>query len=301
MNQSIESILVPTDGSEGAQKGTRRGIDLAEKVGADLHVLSVVDSREIEPSLSSLDDADRTNREGVYEKRAERAIDSVTNPARSQLSGRITTAIEWGIPFQEIADYVERRGIDLVVMGTHGRTGLERYLIGSVTEKLLRTVDVPVVAVPPDADEIELGEGEYGDILLPTDSSEPAEAAIDWGISLAKVYDATVHTVYSVDTSRFVSVEETGEIYDSLEKAGESALERVRKRATAADISVAGSLGTGPAAQMILTYSDEHDIDMIVMGTHGRSGINRYLIGSVTESVLRSADVPVCCVPMEDQ
>jgi nucleotide-binding universal stress UspA family protein len=260
----------------------------------------VIDNREIEPALTNLTDNIRTEREELYEEMAQGAIDSVCDLARAHLSGRITTAIERGIPFQEIADYVDTHGIDIVVMGTHGRTGLERFLIGSVTEKVLRTVDVPVIAVPPDADEAEPGKGEYSDILLPTDSSEGAEVAVDWGISLAKIYDSTVHTVYSVDTSRFVSVADTADIYESLEKTGEEALEAVREQASSVGVSVAGSIGTGPAAQMILTYSDDHDIDMIVMGTHGRSGVNRYLIGSVTESVLRSADVPVCCVPMEE-
>lgn len=145
----------------------------------------------------------------------------------------------------------------------------------------------------------DIGDGLYESVLLPTDGSEEAELAIEWGITLAEVFDATVHTVYSFDTSRFGGAEGMGEIHDALEQTGREALETVRKRARAADISVAGTIASGPAARTILSYSEEHDVDLIVTGTHGRSGLQRYLIGSVTEAVVRNADVPVCCVPMQ--
>ncbi len=294
MSQTIDSILVPTDGSEGARIGARRGIDLAATTGADVHVLSVVDTREIEPSQAS---NEQTERERLLEKDAERAVDAISGLAKRHLSSRITTAVEEGIPFQTINEYVDTHDIDLIVMGTQGRTGLERVLLGSVAEKTLRTATVPIVTVTPDADVAEVGDGLYENILLPTDGSEGAELAIEWGITLAEVYDAMVHTVYSVDTSRFGD-EGRAEFYDALEQTGREALETVRQRAREADLSIAGTLANGPAARAILSYSEEHDADLIVMGTHGRSGVRRYLIGSVTETVVRNADVPVCCVPM---
>ena len=294
MSQTIDSILVPTDGSEGARIGARRGIDLAATTGADVHVLSVVDTREIEPSQAS---NEQTERERLLEKDAEVAVDAISGLAKRHLPGRITTAVEEGIPFQTINEYVDTHDIDLIVMGTQGRTGLERVLLGSVAEKTLRTATVPIVTVTPDADVAEVGDELYENILLPTDGSEGAELAIEWGITLAEVYDAMVHTVYSVDTSRFGD-EGRAEFYDALEQTGREALETVRKRAREADLSVAGTIANGPAARAILSYSEEHDADLIVMGTHGRSGVRRYLIGSVTETVVRNADVPVCCVPM---
>lgn len=300
MSPTIESILVPTDGSEGAQAGARRGIDLAATVGADLYVLSVVDYRETGPALSSPDADDRTEQEELLEAQAERAVDDVAGLAQTRLSGRITTAVERGPPFRTINEYVDDHGVDLIVMGTQGRSGLERILLGSVAEKTLRTASVPVIMVPPGASDAESDEMTYEDILLPTDGSQGAEVAVEWGIALAEVYDATIHTVYSVDTSGFVGAEGVAELYDALEQTGRDALETVRTRACAADVSVAGHVASGPAARTILSYGEEHDIDLIVMGTHGRSGVRRYLIGSVTEAVVRNADVPVCCVPMEE-
>ncbi|WP_058997207.1 universal stress protein [Haloarcula sp. CBA1127] len=296
MSQTINSILVPTDGSDGARIGARRGIDLAATLGADLHVLSAVDARDIEPDLNS---DGQTDRERLLEEEAERAVDSIARLARAHLSGQITTAVESGIPFQVINDYVDARDIDLIVMGTQGRTGFERVVLGSVAEKTLRTADVPIVTVTPDGDIVEIGDQRYDNVLLPTDGSEGAELAVEWGITLAEVFDATIHTMYSVDTSRFGGAEGSAEIHDALEQTGQEALETVHERARDAGVSVAGNIASGPAARAILSYSEEHDIDLIAMGTHGRSGLTRYLTGSVTETVVRNATVPVCCVPMQ--
>lgn len=300
MGQTIESILVPTDGSAGAQAGARRGIDLAGTLGADLHILSVMDTSEIGPSLTSYTVEDRSKQEQLIEDEAERAVEAITEVAREHLSNSVTSAVERGVPAETIVEYADTHDVDIIVMGTHGRTGLERVLLGSVAEKTLRTASVPVVTVPPKADIANFGETEYDDILLPVDGSEGAEVAIDWGITLAKVYDATVHTVYSVDTSWFLGADETADIYDTLAGPGEEALEAVREAARTAGVSVRGNVGSGPAARMILSYSEDHDIDLIVMGTHGRSGAKRYLIGSVTETVVRHAEAPVCCVPMNE-
>ncbi|EMA01052.1 Nucleotide-binding universal stress protein, UspA family [Haloarcula vallismortis] len=296
MSQPINSILLPTDGSDGAQIGARRGIDLATTIDADLHVLSAVDTRDTEPDLQP---DGQTERERLLMEEAERAVDTTARLARAHLSGQITTAVEAGIPFQAINDYVDTHDIDLIVMGTQGRTGFERVVLGSVAEKTLRTAAVPIVMVPPDADIVEIGDQRYEDILLPTDGSEGATLAIEWGITLAEMYDATIHTLYSVDTSRFGGVDGAAEIHDTLEQTGQEALETVHKRSRDAGVSVAGNIASGPAARAILSYSEDHDIDLIAMGTHGQSGFTRYLTGSVTETVVRNASVPVCCVPMQ--
>lgn len=300
MSQLIESILVPTDGSEAAETGERRGVDLAATLGADLHVLSVVDTGDIDPPLSDLDAKERTQHERLLEDHAEQAVSSVAQLGRAHLSGRITTAVERGIPFRTITDYADSKDIDLVVMGTHGRTGIERVLLGSVAERTLRTSNIPVIAVPPSEQAAEVGDIVYDDVLVPTDGSPGAEVAIDWGVTLASVYDATVHTVHSVDTTWFHSDSGMASIHDQLEQIGRNALETVQERAREDDVNVTSYLGSGPPGRVIGSYIDDHGIDLVVMGTHGRTGTERYLLGSVAEAVLRKVTVPVCCVPMSE-
>lgn len=300
MRQPIRSMLVPTDGSDGALIGARRGIDLASALGARLHVLSVIDTRDLESPPWSPSSDRRSEPAQARDEQAERAVERIAEAARTHLAQPVTTAVVEGIPYRSIAGYADSHAIDLVVMGTHGRTGLERVLLGSVAGKTLRTTSVPILMVPPTADIIEIGAVTYENLLLPTDGSEGAKAAFDVGISLAAVYDATVHAVYSVDTSRFPEAKGIAELHEALEQFGRDALDEVRTHARSAGLTVEGSIGSGPAAQLILDYCEDHDIDLVVIGTHGRSGIDRHLVGSVTEKVVRHADVPVCCVPMAE-
>ncbi|UTF55561.1 universal stress protein [Natronosalvus rutilus] len=292
MSGFIDSMLIPTDGSTGALVGANVGIALASQIGADVHVLSVAESR------NGAVDSDDTVRSSL-EERAEEAVEAVVTAVENHDEELdVTTVLEWGTPFQAIREYAVRHEIDVITMGTKGRTGLDRILLGSVTENVLRTARTPVLAVPPEAGVETPGEVTFERLLLPTDGSEGAAIATEWGIALATRLESIVHTVYSVDMSRFSGNQEPPDLISSLERRGEDALETVRNRARAADVGVSGSLATGPPAQVILTYASDRDIDLIVMGTHGQTGIGQWFLGSVTENVVRQADVPIFCVPV---
>ncbi|WP_254864439.1 universal stress protein [Halovivax gelatinilyticus] len=292
MSRFIESILVPTDGSEGAVAGADHGIALASRLGADVHVLSVVDAPD---GPSTLDEETLS----VFESAAEDAAETVADLAAEfdpDLSVR--TTVRSGTPFQSIREYAHRHETDAIVMGTKGRTGLDRFLLGSVTENVLRTAHVPVLAVPPNADPPPVETISFDRLLLPTDGSEGAAIATEWAIALASALDSTVDALYSVDTSRFRSAAEPADVLTALEERGETTLESVRERARDAGVSVTGSVASGAPARVILAYADESPVDAIVMGTHGQTGIGQWFLGSVTENVLRGADVPVWCVPV---
>lgn len=135
-----DKILVPTDGSEGAEVALDHAIDIAEKYGAEIHALYVVDLRA--DSTSDL----VSNLLGQFEEIGEKATASMKEDIESAgLEAR--SEVVRGIPHKEINSYVNENGIDLVVIGTHGRTGLDRVLLGSVTEKVVRTSKVPVMTV----------------------------------------------------------------------------------------------------------------------------------------------------------
>lgn len=137
------AVLVPTDGSDGTRDAVKHAISHAERYDAALHVLYVVDARvgigrESTPEtiLADLDEA------------GQEAIDDVIAQAEAAAVGTIEGSVARGDPHRAILDYTDREDIDLVVMGTHGRTGLDHYLLGSVTEKVVRLADVPVLTVP---------------------------------------------------------------------------------------------------------------------------------------------------------
>jgi nucleotide-binding universal stress UspA family protein len=138
-----DNILLPTDGSDGIEAVVMHAETLAEQFDSTLHVLSVSDTRNrFETPSSGLSteawtEAERERAEEATEVTVESLSDAVT----------IETAIVAGVPRAAILEYIDDNGIDLVVMGTHGRSGIDRYLIGSVTEKVVRHSPVPVVTV----------------------------------------------------------------------------------------------------------------------------------------------------------
>jgi nucleotide-binding universal stress UspA family protein len=144
-----DRILVPTDGSECAGRAADHAIDLAVGSDATLHVLSVVDATEMVRNVPAV------NAEHVEQQlrsRAESAVAAVVSRA-GDAGVETVTAVEPGIPAREIVAYATEHGCELIVMGTRGRTGLERYLLGSVAERTVRQSDVPVLTVRTDTAE----------------------------------------------------------------------------------------------------------------------------------------------------
>ena len=140
----------------------------------------------------------------------------------------------------------------------------------------------------------------YHDVLFPTDGSEGASAALEHAIDHALTYDATLHVLYVVEETYPAVEAGPADILDDLRAEGEAALENARERATEAGVeSVRGSVTGGSPYRNILQYAEEQGVDLIVMGTHGRRGVDRYLLGSVTEKVVRTADCPVLTVRAE--
>jgi nucleotide-binding universal stress UspA family protein len=137
----------------------------------------------------------------------------------------------------------------------------------------------------------------YSEILVPTDGSPASDAAIDHAIELADRYGARLHALYVVDGAAYSSLEAGAEVVvEALESEGEEATRRVADAAADAGVECVTSVTSGTAYRSIHDYVDEHGIDVVVMGTHGRKGIDRYLLGSVTERVVRTSDVPVLTV-----
>ena len=137
----------------------------------------------------------------------------------------------------------------------------------------------------------------YDEILVPTDGSPASDAAIEHAIDLAAQYGARLHALYVVDGAAYSTLEAGSEIVvEALQSEGETATQRVADAAADAGIDTTTTVTTGTAYQSIRDYVAENGIDVIVMGTHGRKGLDRYLLGSVTERVVRTADVPVLTV-----
>ncbi|WP_313694709.1 universal stress protein [Halorarum halobium] len=141
----------------------------------------------------------------------------------------------------------------------------------------------------------------YEDILVPTDGSRAADAAIEHAVTLADRFDATLHALYVVDSTAYSSLDAGSQIVsEALGREGEDAVDRIAASGTDADVPVVESVVSGTPFRSILEYADREGIDLITMGTHGRTGIDRYLLGSVSERVVRSANQPVLTVRLRE-
>ncbi|AFK19632.1 universal stress protein [Haloferax mediterranei ATCC 33500] len=141
----------------------------------------------------------------------------------------------------------------------------------------------------------------YETILVPLDGSAPSEVALDHALDLAASMDATIHALYVVDERTLHATQlDAGGLMSAYEEEGEDIVSEAADEATEAGVEVVTAIEHGSPHQAILQYSEEADIDLLVMGTHGRSGLRRYLIGSVTERVLRLADMPVLTIRAEE-
>ncbi len=144
----------------------------------------------------------------------------------------------------------------------------------------------------------------FKDILLPTDGSKGAAEAINCAVAIAKKFDSTIHVLFVVEPPRFQDIGATTAMNDILRAIREAGEEIVRETAqTIANsgvIAVEEVLREGHPAEEILSYAREEGMDLIVMGTHGRRGLGRLLLGSVTEEVVRTSPVPVLTVRMSE-
>lgn len=218
-------------------------------------------------------------------------------------AGDVTTATEVlrGDPASAILEAVERDNVDLVVMPTHARTGFERFLVGSVTERVVRLCEVPVLTIPPS--ERHRGPLAVDRILVPTDFSARSDRALSPAIELAQLFGADVlmlHVVTIGDADPanpdwgFPAIPE-----DHLDTALRVAEKALAERAPVSDgkVQVATELVRGfDAAEEIVRIAAEQEVDLVVMATHGHTGLAHALLGSTTGKVVRRLDRPILTI-----
>ncbi|MHC3439543.1 universal stress protein [Natrialbaceae archaeon A-gly3] len=143
----------------------------------------------------------------------------------------------------------------------------------------------------------------YDDVLVPTDGSKFMERTSAEAVTLARLSDARVHALHAIDETTYGSIPEDARetVRTRLLEDGKDATRTVAERAFEAGLEVTREIRWGPPAHVIVSYALENDIDLIVMGTHGRTGYERYLLGSVAERVVRSAPMPVMTIDVEGE
>lgn len=288
----FDRILFPTDGSDGADAVLAHALDMADAIGGELHVLHVADTTEYSLVRIGEEVLDVQERAGVD------IVDAAVERAEARGVAAIGQVVR-GQPYSSILTYADEHGIDLLIMPTHGRRDLGEVVLGSTTDRIVRRADVPVLTVRPEiADETVYP---YRSILVPTDGSEGATRALQQALDIALGAGAQLHVLAVLETDLLDAIPGIGRD-GTLEARVRSVVEEARSRAEGADVEVRTTVEEGSSVSgTIATYVEGNDIDLVVVGTHGRSGLDRYLIGSVAERLLRIAPAPVMTVRPPDE
>ena len=265
---------------------------MSRRFGATLHLLHVIDT-----SLVDVRALGPSYREAVQEP-GHRAMGRLAAVAE-ELEVATRRSIMQGHPGRAVLDYVDDNDVDLVAMGRRGQTGLERLLLGSVADHVLGRATVPVILA---GGEVELTTDEvaahrYDRVLVATQGGPGIDAAVEHALTIAGAYDADLHVLYVADERAYLPSPKgsaiEAAIREQLETRGERVTEAVANRARAAGLEVTEAIETGVPSRTICRYAEEHDADLVAVGTTGRGGLPDQLLGSVADRVVRLSSVPV--------
>ncbi|QXD17167.1 universal stress protein [Rhodocaloribacter litoris] len=294
---NIRKILFPTDFSETSAQALAYALRLAHEYDAELHLLHVEVLYEEDPHNPTHRLPDREailarlrtliDDHDAAEHLPDGAVEDLT--IRHVHRRNVSAA-------PAIVEYAAEEGINLIVLGTHGRRGLRRLLLGSVAEEVVRTAPCPVFTVRRHKEDRKPEPVRH--ILVPVDFSEHAREALTVARELAARYGAALqllHVLEEVLHPAFYNFGATSikDLQPDIEEKATEALMKFFRETAGADAEVTYHVIEGHAGRDIATFAEEHDSDLIVISTHGLGGLEHLLMGSVTEKVIRRAPCPV--------
>ncbi|MFY9718145.1 MAG: universal stress protein [Candidatus Cybelea sp.] len=289
----FNNFVVALDGSAGSGRALDVALRLARIEGSKLAVCSVAAPLPIYPA--SAPDVIAEAALAELRDQAQRIVDD----AQSKVRAAGVTAdgsVLIGDPIYEIVTFAAKRAADAIVMGTHGRSGIKRLFLGSVAEGVLRSSALPIVTVRDEARIATNG----GAILVPVDGSECATHALDVAAAFAASLDAPLVVAHVVDLTQ-AAVMSGGQpqlVPESIEVLRSEAKAIVDEAVSHVADRVATSSRTpeGAPVEEIERLAAELPASFIAIGSHGRGGLTRLLMGSVAEGVVRAGSVPVMVV-----
>lgn len=283
----IGTVVVPLDGSELSERALTYGSAIADRTGAPILLIRVAQIGADEPEMSE--------------------IRNYLRSKASRLQGRVQFETERGRAAETITRVAQEAGDPVIVMSTHGRGGIHRWMTGSVADEVVRSAGVPVLLVRgdkelPSADSLDLKS-----ILVPVDGSAFSEAAVTYAVELAKSFGSRIHLLRVVDTpsayamlSRHMEAAATGDILDeiiqSMRAEATTYLEALADKVRSSGVEVKTVTLEGYPGEQVIEHERRGYFQLVVMATAGRSGVSRVIFGSVAERVLKMGRSPVMMI-----
>ena len=297
----INNILLPTDFSRGAEQALNEALFLARRHEATLHVLHVVTAPARLPMAMDLVlSSYKEEAFGDLEAQAASSLEELLQ-AYDSTEVQIETTIRRGEAAGPVVlSYAETLDADLIALGTRGRREAKRLFMGSVAEEIIREAACPVLAVRerkgafPDRPVVER-------ILVPVDFSEHSQRALTYGKELAASYGADLGLLHVVERPSLpgaygLEVEPAQIQASDVDDKIREALVDTSSEAPGPDVHVTCHVQEGHTPNVITSVAKTRESDLIVLASHGRTGLKRFVMGSVAESVLRKAPCPAFIV-----
>lgn len=296
---NIKRILCPVDLSDFSRDALHHALALAEWYHTQITVLHVYSA--VQPLVPVRGVAESVvlpppvRPDEIAEEVRRFCVSSLGDLGQS-----LDVVVREGNATKEIVLLAEEMLSDLLVLGTHGRSGFERLFLGSVTEKVLRSTRVPVMTVPPPVKQA--GSTPYETILCPVDFSEASMEALEYALSLAQEANARLILLHVIES--FLGEAGTAEMghmkvseyYGYLEKDALGRLKAAVPEQARLWSAPKERVARGRAYREILTLAGEQGADLIVMGVQGKNALNRFFFGSTTQHVIREALCPVLTI-----
>lgn len=296
----INRILVPLDSSELSESVLPWVVTLAKGAGSEVILLQVVN----EPASEIFGDepVDWNLIQEIQESAEAVARDYIEAKTRQLESQGLTVFghVDRGRPADLILDYAKEHDADLIAFSTHGRSGIQRMILGSVAGHILNRSEIPLLLVSPDENQSDVS-AEISEILVPLDMSEHGEAVLPLVQELAKAMNLKLTLVMALPNLSQIYFGTEPVAYpinaiDIMEQSIRDYLSEVAQRVQADGIEVSWEMLQGDAGNAIVECATKMSNNLVAMSTHGRSGLGRMIMGSVTDKVIRQSGDPVLVV-----
>jgi nucleotide-binding universal stress UspA family protein len=278
----IGHVLIPLDGSEMAESLLER-LPFLTQSDVLVTLLCAVDPRQQVELMGP----------SIVEERVREADEYLTRVVLKlrKAGARVRKRVERGVPAETILEIAEKEEASLICMSTHGRSGIGRMMYGSVTEKVVRASIKPVLVVPSfDRTEPEGGvdrrEWKLASAVVALDGSRQALQVVPYAAGVVELFGSKV--------TLLLVLEEGAD--EEIQRLADKHLAGATELFEKAGVKTTTVIRNGDPAMEIVDYTPRYDHDLIMMTTHGRSGLSRWMLGSVTEKVIRTATVPVLVV-----
>lgn len=279
----FKKILLPVDGSETSKSIIPYCTNLAQK--NDGHI-----------TLFSVETGDGSIQE---------LVDSTLN--QLLVNGLRADSIRVkGSAADQIVFYAENNNYDLIAMSTQGRNGMKRTVIGSVTEEVIRTTSLPVLTVNACRNNSE-GSIKIGKIIVPLDGSRLSESALPFAISLVSSIPSNLLITNVISPTKviagdpildgLITFDETSHTVKAKKSDSDQYLSEITKRLSDDLPTIESEVMDGEPSQAIMSLAEQHTDPLVILASHGRAGLNRLVMGSVTETLMRTSDFPILVIP----